>query len=73
MCDDVTQSCVRTHNLLRRLPLSCVRDTHSAVSSVSSDYQQVLLLWPGDNAAMQGLLAQGDTAISSALADEFSV
>lgn len=62
-----------TRDVLRCLPLSCVHDTHSAVSSVSSDYQQVLLLWPGDNAAMQGLLAQGDTAISSTLADEYSV
>lgn len=46
--DDATQS--RLKNLrplffLRRLPLSCVHDTHSAASSVSSDYQRLVLLW----------------------------
>lgn len=45
-------------DLVRRLSLSFVRDTQSAASSVSSVYQFVLLLWPGDNAAMWGLLAQ---------------
>lgn len=36
--------------------LSFVRDTHSAVSAASSPVYQrlLLLLWPGDNAAMWG-------------------
>lgn len=73
--DDVTQNFVDWRKeLLQCFSLRFVHNTHSAVSFVSSDYQFVLLLlWLSDNAAMWGLLALRDTAISSALVDEYFV